>query len=601
MTSQNKNSSRAGLSTLLCCLYGTFAFRLGAALFTRACQYQLLQKDRVQLFANSETLKNIGQAAILQIVGVYFDRAGKKYGLQLFVVLETIAVGLNAALAAAHFGTPSAAVSDPRPLTGEAAGGLTDNAYGLLALQMSVQSLASVVNFLASLVPSLLNLQPEELLQVNAWDVSLTKVARALAPILVGVLLPIFPFSEWEFPALLAGMHLTALVAKTQVMRVGQRRASMGAIKVGGRGAGSEAAVEEELAGNVNEDKSESQELAEKSDSSSVSSSEVAGRPSHVPTVRRRGLGEKHSHERTSPSAQAQEQETDAVNKNDPKTPALLSDRNKFRLLLLCAVNTGLTNLVTYPMQSIVLPVLFKSRSAAWMELTSLLQSGALLGPFLSSFLVSRGSVKGVSLESLPHRLSFWCVAQGGLSAVLCAVLLLWHAGGEGVDAAQTRSGGGIWRGGIVEAFQRLLTGETESRWTPLLPVIWGCLVCANNCFTIYFTAFLNVGCANRGKVLANCLTFWQLCGALGNALLGWGLGGSDSVGSRLFSVLIASALVSGLLRLPLAAIMAGGGVISGTGSTGGVDKQNLLNEQSPGKAARGEATTRLLRRGKDE
>lgn len=188
------------------------------------------------------------------------------------------------------------------------------------------------------------------------------------------------------------------------------------------------------------------------------------------------------------------------------------------RLLIL---NTLLTNLFVYPVNSVVFPVLLKQitegpgsgnsstiigqtlesvmnalgirKKKAWMNYTALISLGGVVGPFLSTFMIY-----GIEQFAASRRL--WVgLYVGILGQILCGVLLgLLLATGTGFDL---------------------------SLLVLLLALTWVVIIATNNIVTTYFNSLsqqrLHQG--ERGRFIANIMAVFTLGNSMGVMLFSWG------------------------------------------------------------------------------
>jgi Na+/melibiose symporter-like transporter len=185
----------------------------------------------------------------------------------------------------------------------------------------------------------------------------------------------------------------------------------------------------------------------------------------------------------------------------------LIKERELRPLIL----NSVLTNCFTYPMQTILYPVLFKklgdvesprlqalqdtfgiAKDKAWMNYAALVSFGGIWGPFLSTF----------SLQLAPAHTSRsqWGLQLGllgqtvtGIHAVL--VLALAHYGVLGAE------------GTVLHLF-----------------VGWAACVACNSTFTSTLSALSQKNLAEneRGRFIANLLAVFNVANFVGSTLLGW-------------------------------------------------------------------------------
>jgi len=194
------------------------------------------------------------------------------------------------------------------------------------------------------------------------------------------------------------------------------------------------------------------------------------------------------------------------------------------RILRLLILNTLVTNIFVYPLNSVLFPVLFKrvaeespaveesvagdvlaaamrllgiKKKKAWMNYTALVSLGGVVGPFLSNALVYGLEVvsKGWRQSQLEIGISFGIAGQIFVSALLAAIV----AGNKYLGAGML---------------------------VLLLVASWVVTIAVNNIFTTYFNSVsqLRLGRGERGRFIANIMTVFTLGNSMGTLLFGWAL-----------------------------------------------------------------------------
>jgi len=200
------------------------------------------------------------------------------------------------------------------------------------------------------------------------------------------------------------------------------------------------------------------------------------------------------------------------------------------RTIALLILNTLVTNMLVYPLGSVVFPVIFKAipegtieeegsvvsrmilglqnmagikKSKAWMNYAALVSLGGVIGPFLSSAVVYW--IKALS-SKCPERTNWIGLSCGifGQIATLSSLI-------------------------AVLAFVQQFTAGTRIF---LLFVVWGAMTALNNVTTIYFNAHTQqrLERSERGRFIANILTLFTLANSIGSLMYGSALasGGLD-------------------------------------------------------------------------
>jgi len=231
----------------------------------------------------------------------------------------------------------------------------------------------------------------------------------------------------------------------------------------------------------------------------------------------------------------------------------ILSLKND-RTIGLLILNTLITNMLVYPLGSVVFPVIFKAipdgsieqegsivsrmilslqdavgihKAKAWMNYAALVSLGGVIGPFLSSAVVYW--IKALAATN-PERTNWIGLTCGISGQVLTVGLLL-----------------------LVLTFLQSFSAGTRIF---LLFVVWGAMTALNNVTTIYFNAHTQqrLSRTERGRFIANILTMFTLANSVGSLMYGWALasGGID-VQIAMSTRLLLLALV---LRLGIAAAL---------------------------------------------
>eukprot|EP00397_Hematodinium_sp_SG-2012_P028821 GEMP01030385.1.p1 GENE.GEMP01030385.1~~GEMP01030385.1.p1 ORF type:complete len:286 (+),score=47.89 GEMP01030385.1:566-1423(+) len=173
------------------------------------------------------------------------------------------------------------------------------------------------------------------------------------------------------------------------------------------------------------------------------------------------------------------------------------------RTICVLTLNTVVTNLFVYPMQSIVFPLMFKQmprsemvdelvtafgihREKAWMNFAALVSLGGVFGPVISTVVVHRWK----------HDASFAC-AKRAISMQIAV--------------------------GVCMAYGLMIVGGSALAVGTLF-VLWTAMVCSNNLFTIYLSSMAQTRCdsSELGRVMANMFTLFSLSSMAGSALFGY-------------------------------------------------------------------------------
>eukprot|EP00929_Paragymnodinium_shiwhaense_P051214 TRINITY_DN25790_c0_g1_i1.p1 TRINITY_DN25790_c0_g1~~TRINITY_DN25790_c0_g1_i1.p1 ORF type:complete len:473 (-),score=82.73 TRINITY_DN25790_c0_g1_i1:35-1453(-) len=214
------------------------------------------------------------------------------------------------------------------------------------------------------------------------------------------------------------------------------------------------------------------------------------------------------------------------------------------RTIGLLIVNTLITNMLIYPLSSVVFPVIFKAipddalareaswtsgfilklqgafgiqKKKAWMNYSALVSMGAAVGPFLSGALVYR--IKAWSAKQ-PEEVNWVGLNFGIGGQILTAwpLLLVLHLA-EGLSAGS-----------------RIF----------IMFVIWGAMNAVNNITTIYFNAHTQqrLDRTERGRFIANILTLFSMANSIGSLIYGWALSSGSAHSQIATSVAIAALAV---------------------------------------------------------
>jgi len=194
------------------------------------------------------------------------------------------------------------------------------------------------------------------------------------------------------------------------------------------------------------------------------------------------------------------------------------------RIIGLLILNTLTTNMIVYPLGSLVFPVIFKAipegaieeegslisqfllavqsmvginKKKAWMNYAALVSLGAVIGPFLSNIVVYR--IKALAAAH-PERVNWIGLNVGIIGQLVTMVPLL-----------------------VVLTF---LPSCSAGMRVFLLFLAWGAMNALNNVTTIYFNAHSQhrLDRTERGRFIANILTLFTLANSVGSLLYGWAL-----------------------------------------------------------------------------
>lgn len=198
------------------------------------------------------------------------------------------------------------------------------------------------------------------------------------------------------------------------------------------------------------------------------------------------------------------------------------------RTIGLMILNTICTNMLLYPLGTLVFPVIFKaipdgaiekegsmvsalilwlqgvigiSKKKAWMNYAAVVSLGGVIGPFISNAMVYM--IQGVAAKQPTH--VNWIGLNCGIVGQLVTLLPLMAV---------------IYMLQVFSAGMRVF----------LLFVVWGAMTAANNVTTIYFNAHTQqrLGREKRGSFIANILTLFTLANTLGSSVYGWVLASGD-------------------------------------------------------------------------
>lgn len=207
----------------------------------------------------------------------------------------------------------------------------------------------------------------------------------------------------------------------------------------------------------------------------------------------------------------------------------ILTLKSDFTIGLLI-LNTLITNMLVYPLGTIVFPVIFKAipegtielegstvskmilalqdmagihKAKAWMNYAALVSLGGVIGPVLSSAIVYQIRALAAKSPEKVNWIGLSCGLMGQIATMLPLILVL--------SFLQSFSAG-----------TRIL----------LLFIVWGAMTALNNVTTIYFNAHTQhrLSRSERGRFIANILTLFTLANSVGSLMYGWALasGGLD-------------------------------------------------------------------------
>eukprot|EP00405_Crypthecodinium_cohnii_P016322 CAMPEP_0206463520 /NCGR_PEP_ID=MMETSP0324_2-20121206/26656_1 /ASSEMBLY_ACC=CAM_ASM_000836 /TAXON_ID=2866 /ORGANISM="Crypthecodinium cohnii, Strain Seligo" /LENGTH=469 /DNA_ID=CAMNT_0053935949 /DNA_START=84 /DNA_END=1493 /DNA_ORIENTATION=+ len=225
---------------------------------------------------------------------------------------------------------------------------------------------------------------------------------------------------------------------------------------------------------------------------------------------------------------------------------SLKSDRTIGLLIL----NTLVTNMLVYPLGSVVFPVIFKAipegsiegegsifsrlilsiqdlvgihKEKAWMNYAAVVSLGGVVGPFLSNVVVYWVKAFTSSRLELMNWVGLIVGIGGQTTALACLLMVLTYV-------------------------QSLSAGMRIA----CLFIVWGGMTALNNVTTIYFNAHTQqrLPRSERGRFIANILALFTLANSIGSLMYGWALASAGlDLQIALSSRLLALALV---LRLAL-------------------------------------------------
>eukprot|EP00392_Amoebophrya_sp_AT5.2_P005735 g5745.t1 len=217
---------------------------------------------------------------------------------------------------------------------------------------------------------------------------------------------------------------------------------------------------------------------------------------------------------------------------------------NTRRLLML---NTLITNVFLYPVQSVLLPVLCKNASKEfWLQGQAWIHLAGVFGPLLSNGVIVVGTAASGrstrTTSSAGEKLSLVMLSQS-VASVCLGLLLTFVARIDAVETARllTKS--------VAEESPSTTSPSTTRAVIGLVGLAWGLAVAANNAFTVYFGAFCcerEEGRRGYARVLADMLTIWSLGNAAGN----WLQGELAAAGCFSTAVALGCFLASGLRML---------------------------------------------------
>lgn len=239
------------------------------------------------------------------------------------------------------------------------------------------------------------------------------------------------------------------------------------------------------------------------------------------------------------------------------------------RILRLLILNTLVTNVFLYPLNSISFPILFKqiaevsnqvdesvvgriltglirlfgiNKKKAWMNYTALVSLGGVVGPFLSNAMIY--GLEAYSSQSGKCRLwvgvSFGISGQILTSAVLAVIMSLSWTLGSGLLAFA------------------------------LVPA-WVVTIAVNNIVTTYFNSISQERLQRneRGRFIANLMTIFTLGSSLGTLLFGWVLSGDGRDVSGSVNLLLLGLFLKVVLLAMLAQDGAGSLAVGGLSADG--------------------------------
>ncbi|CAD7923093.1 unnamed protein product [Amoebophrya sp. A25] len=457
-------SSRFCRLDVYCFVYGSFVFRFGTSVFTRACQFELLSRNHVALFANSQTWSSLFRIFILQLSGYFIDivldvgvgkiastrrsanssrsktspneklegkgvpggvpndilmnttkptdhqHSRRFRGLALFLSLDIVLVALFLLVASNpidltyvepilssyinkdYEDTGAGDAWSLTPFLTRLLAASSSPAAGVVILHLVGTSLGACGNLVLSAVPGELGLSESDMLLLQACDTSVVKITRSISSTALAMLAPWLPFQGVSFWLALALFHATGVVGKLPMMIWFTRSATSGSRSA--------------------------RELDEAPSSGKESSSEEDKSRTHPPHSQAHGAEESHAGETSSTQSSCTSEEdksrsTERTTTNrdtgeevlnslslSSRVANYLSEKTKFlrpgglsteeqRIRRILMLNTMVTNFFLYPVQSVLLPVLFKRVSASmWLQINSLVQLGGTLGPVLSNVVV---------------------------------------------------------------------------------------------------------------------------------------------------------------------------------------------------------------------
>mmetsp|Transcript_29434 Transcript_29434/g.80487 ORF Transcript_29434/g.80487 Transcript_29434/m.80487 type:complete len:461 (+) Transcript_29434:110-1492(+) len=194
------------------------------------------------------------------------------------------------------------------------------------------------------------------------------------------------------------------------------------------------------------------------------------------------------------------------------------------RLIGLLILNTLATNMVIYPLGSVVFPVIFKAvpvgaieqegsvasrfilslqssmgiqKKKAWMNYAALVSLGGVFGPFLSTILVYWIKAMSAKRPELVNWIGLNCGIIGQVVTIVPLIFML-H---------------------FIQSF-------TAGMRICLMFIVWSAMNAMNNVTTIYFNAHTQqrLSRSERGRFIANILTLFALANSVGLLLYGWAL-----------------------------------------------------------------------------
>jgi len=215
------------------------------------------------------------------------------------------------------------------------------------------------------------------------------------------------------------------------------------------------------------------------------------------------------------------------------------------RTIALLILNTLVTNMLVYPLGSVVFPVIFKAipegaieeegssvsrmilslqslvgiqKDKAWMNYAALVSLGGVIGPFLSNMVVYQIR----SMVSKCPEQATWIGLNCGMAGQVLTLL---------------------WLMSVLSALEHFSAGTRIL----LLFIVWGAMTALNNVTTIYFNAHTQhkLSRQERGRFIANILMLFTLANSVGSLMYGWALAqGGFALQLRMSTRLLMAALI---------------------------------------------------------